>query len=41
MKVLKGQEASIAYRLWREADTETIVGQATAEKPFRFVLGAN
>ena len=40
-KPVDGQEVSVAYRLWRNIDQETLIASATVDEPYKFVLGAN
>ena len=39
--VQPGQEVSIAYTLSRKKDPLTVVASATADSPYKFILGAN
>ena len=40
-KAQPGQEVSIAYRLMRHCDLQTVIASSTADQPYRFILGAN
>ena len=40
-KVMSGQEVAIAYLLFRQCEPGTVVASATADAPFKFILGGN